>query len=269
MGLREALVDLVRLPAIFFLFVPPDADLMSRRGQHVGVAVAVEIGHAHLRTSGAEGSLVKFPGSLAGIGRLLPPAVGDQDVDQAVAIDVAGADAVREPIMTRCVRIRNGFQFPQRFRVGCALGIADVASRIVAQEQFALAVAIDVVPARAFVIRHRSNDVRRPGLTFLLGLLEPMRLDAGKTDNDQIRAAVAVDVLGEIAKRIAVTVRIELSGLFQDRDHVPIGRGVVDRAGRDIELAVVIEIADRSPFAAKFIVEHGFLERDFGPACRP
>src|SRR4029079_19174492 len=94
------------------------------------------------------------------------------------------------------------------------------------------------------------------------GLLETPGLLAGKTDDDQIAAAVAVDVLGKIAKRNAVIMRVEFLGFLQHRRHLPIGGGVINAAGAYVELAISVEIAHARAFAAEFRVELRSLERD-------
>ena len=85
-----------------------------------------------------------------------------------------------------------------------------------------------------------------------------------KADHDYVRSSRrCLKSSGERPKFIAVAVRIEFfRGVTVDDVHFPIGSRVINIAGGDIELAVVIEIADRHAFAAKLRVEHGFLEMD-------
>jgi hypothetical protein len=123
------------------------------------------------------------------------------------------------------------------------------------------------ISARALVVGHRHDIVPGPKLAFFLGVLVPPGCPARMVLHDEIRVAVAIDVIGEIAERIAIRFGIVGLWLFHDGDHVPVGSCVVDRASRNVELAVVIEIADGTALAAKLIVEHGFFERDFTP-CR-
>src|SRR5487761_1234307 len=129
--------------------------------------------------------------------------------------------------------------------------------------QFAHSVAIDVEVSGTLVVRHRGSDVPFPRSGGGLGVLEPPGLFAGKVDYDQVGPAVAIDVVGEVAKAVAVAVRIVFFGLFGDDAHLPVGSGVVDAAGRKVGPPIVIEIADGRPFATEFGVELRAPEADF------
>ena len=90
-----------------------------------------------------------------------------------------------------------------------------------------------------------------PQLAGLFGVFEPPRRRAGKIDDDQIGPAVAVKILCPRAEGIAVALRIVDRSLFDDRVHLPIRRFVPDKAGRDVQLAVFVEIPHGDPFTAK------------------
>ena len=97
-----------------------------------------------------------------------------------------------------------------------------------------------------------------------LRILEPPRVLAREIDDQQIGPAIAVYVIGEVAKAVTVIVRIVLLRLFDDRVHLPVGRGKIDESGRDIVAAIVIEVADRGSFAAELAIDLRPLEADLG-----
>ena len=80
------------------LDVGPDAELVGRAAEDVGLAVAVEVVGEHVGAGVAEVGRVERPRLVGrlGVGRLLPPAAGADHVEPAVAVDVADAEAVRE-----------------------------------------------------------------------------------------------------------------------------------------------------------------------------
>ena len=75
--------------------------MRRERGDHVIVAVAIDVGDEHLRAAVllAEGERVLLPHGIAGERlRLAPPAVLEQHVRAPVAVDVADAETVREAL---------------------------------------------------------------------------------------------------------------------------------------------------------------------------
>ncbi len=86
-------------------------------------------------------------------------------------------------------------------------------------------------------------------------VLEPTGVFARKADDDEIGPAIAVQIGRVVHERFAVMHRIELIGLLAKLMYFPIGGGEVHTAGGNIELAIVIKIANAATLAAKLIVE--------------
>ena len=85
----------------------------------------------------------------------------------------------------------------------------------------------------------------------------------GKSTTIRSVPAVAVEVVGAVDRSSCCSRADRTScGFSSIAVHLPIGRGVVDVAGGDVQLAVVVEIADRHALAAEGVVEAGALEFD-------
>ena len=130
-----------------------------------------------------------------GIGRLLPPAAALDEVDPAVAVDVAVADAVREPLIIIAPR-RDGMKHPGLIGLGRVVGGVAQAARLVV-DQLRPAVAVDVGPHRRLVAHVFQGQMFLPRPVFAGGILVPVGLAAGKRHVENIGPAVAVEVAGE------------------------------------------------------------------------
>src|SRR5262245_61514479 len=91
--------------------MPPKAVEMGGCGNNVRFAIAINIVSEHIRAIAIDlfdvWNRMELPRrDSIGLFRLLPPAVGDHDVDTSIAVDVAVAQAVRETS-----RARNFFPF--------------------------------------------------------------------------------------------------------------------------------------------------------------
>ena len=144
--------------AVAHLLVPGQAEVVrGEAGDHVVVAVAVDVVGVHLRAAGrANLRLVKRPRrAVERSRRLLEPAVLDQDVAPAVAVDVADAQPVAERL--RRVLLRDGVKLPgfERLRP-VDRGVAEVA--VVRADQLGPLVAHDVQELRRLV-RHRVEHL--------------------------------------------------------------------------------------------------------------
>src|ERR1017187_2864583 len=85
-------------------------------GDDIVQAVAVDVIDEHLRGSGREGERMLDPDGIVGQrSRLFPPGVLLDDVNPAIAVDVAGTDAVGVPLVVALWR--NGMKLPGRRRV--------------------------------------------------------------------------------------------------------------------------------------------------------
>jgi hypothetical protein len=104
---------------IALLFVPRQSEPVGgERGHHVGQLVAVDVVDLDVAAGvaiAAEGALVERPWRLRRTCRgLLPPAVGRDDIDLAVAVDVPCTDAMNAG---RNTRLRDGVRFPGAGRI--------------------------------------------------------------------------------------------------------------------------------------------------------
>src|SRR5216683_2628980 len=90
------------------LLVPPNAELVSRAANDVGMAIAVHVISKHVGASLAQLGGMKLPRFIAPgadatrlASRLLPPAAGANDIEPAIAVDIADPKAVRIPLCPR------------------------------------------------------------------------------------------------------------------------------------------------------------------------
>ena len=299
-------LDLPLLVLLRQLLVPgqPEA-VRAQGGDDVGQAVAVDIVGEHLRRTvgrrrlldGGERIRMKFPCRVSGQGgRLLVPAILDQDVVATVAVDIAKAQTMRE-LLILLFHGRNPVKNPllRRMRPIRRRGVADVVAH--EADQLRLAVAQKVAEAGRFVIRGINHSMPRPEAFLVLGILVPIRLGAGETDNDNIRPAVAVDVEGESEEifRVAIpdaqrALEAVNGGFFPGgvgRFEGMLGRPVwvayfeirafvPERPGNDVRVAVVVEIGEIGPLAPELIRDLDFAERgnillgrgQAGPNCK-
>ena len=98
-----------------------------------------------------------------------------------------------------------------RIRGGCGDGQLAIGTvRIVGRScdsgyQLPLAVAVEIKVVGTLIVRHRDADVLLPGSVRVTWILEPPGGGPWEVDHDHIGPAVAVSILGETAKRVAVT----------------------------------------------------------------
>src|SRR5581483_970963 len=92
-------------------------------------------------------------------GRLLPPTAGFQYVHAAIAVDIADAKTMREPLP---VAFRgNGMEFPRLGGIAPIRGgVAEIAAGVA--NDVGLAVAVDVGEGGRFVVHHVKNLVPLP-----------------------------------------------------------------------------------------------------------
>src|SRR5262249_49085573 len=97
-----------RLGLVAALQVGPDAELVRRAADDVGPAITVDVVGEHVGAGLSKGEIlflaideanrVELPGFVLDRGRLLPPAAGANDIELAVAVEIADAQAVRESL---------------------------------------------------------------------------------------------------------------------------------------------------------------------------
>jgi len=86
-------------------------------------------------------------------------------------------------------------------------------------------------------------------------ILVPVGCRSGKSDDQNVRQAVAVDVLDVREKVVGIAVRVERFGginlvaSIKIRSRIPMG------TRNDIDVAVVVDIACRGSFAEKYITQ--------------
>ena len=189
-------------------------------------------------------------------------------------------DAVRIPPRCRRRRGRNGVNLPRRMRIARPrhephppLGPVEVLGiGRERRQQVELAVAIDIDELRALVVRHRRQHVLLPRRPRLLRVLQPPRHRARPIDHDQIRPAIAVQVIRKRLKRMAVAQRVILRRFLPRHLHLPFhpspsGSGRVrvlipNHSRRNILLAILVEIPHRHPLAPKHRIQHRLLKRN-------
>lgn len=215
------------------------------------------------------------------IGWRFPPTARRYDVVAAVAVDVAPTDAVVKLAGHVDPLRRNGGNAPLGHRVFVASRDAHKLERSVgflrfrrgAHQHFLRAVAVDVEVFRALVVRHVGDHIASPRPRHALRVFEPHGRLSREFDDEQVVPAVAVEVFRPSLKALAVLERIEIAGLLAHGVQLPVGRGVIAFAGGDVELAVVVEIADGHAFGAKLRIDVRLLKRDLfgkrgGSQCR-
>src|SRR5687768_12936704 len=123
------------------------------------------------------------------------------------------------------------------------------------ENQLPAPVTIDVDVCRTFVVGDGHSLASRPRPDCILWILVPNGRRAGKADDDQVVPFVAIYIVHEVGERIAVAQWVVLEGGTAHRVHLPGGRLIPDVASGDVGRAVVVEVADGSPLAAKLRIE--------------
>ena len=135
-------------------------------GDDVAQPVAVDVVDEHL--GGLVGEVEGMPAprlARLGMGRLLPPAAALDDVDSAVAVDVAAAQSVRETLIIISMG-RDGMKGPGPIGLGGVVsGVAQAARFVV--DQLGPAVAVDVGQHRRLVAHVFQGQVFLPRHSFL------------------------------------------------------------------------------------------------------
>ena len=192
--------------ALLELLEPREAVAVRREaGDHVVQSVAVHVVGVHLRAAvrRREGNLVLLPHRIARQRlRLLPPTVLLHDVQLAVAIHVAKAVAVIEPMPFAW---RGNFvERPFLVRlVPVRLRVAEVADHVRAflqarvEEHLRLAVARDVAKRRRFVVGQIHREMLFPRTVLALRILVPVGRRAREAEHENVIPAVLVEVAGE------------------------------------------------------------------------
>src|SRR2546427_3698660 len=192
--------------AIFFDLLEPGQAVVVRGEARDDVvqAVAVHVIHYHLCAAGAEGERMSNPNGIAGQGRrLFPPAAFLQDVDAAIAIRVARAQAVSEPLPVSFGRDR--VEGPGRGGMSpVALSITDVAARTA--QYLRLTVAGQVDETGRLVIEHIKNNVTLPVSFTAFGVFVPGGFFAGKAIDENVGPAIVVEVISERKKTLRIGV---------------------------------------------------------------
>src|SRR5262249_54558598 len=120
--LEEVACHELRLTLAADLLVPPDAVLVGRAADDVRDAVAVHVIGVHVGAGRPQGRRVELPRLAVVLLRLLPPAARTDDIEPAVTIDVAHAQAVRVPLrsgnlLAGGARLADGMDLPGLRRI--------------------------------------------------------------------------------------------------------------------------------------------------------
>ena len=232
---------------IALLLEPREPEHVRLQRRHdVVEPVAVDVVHAHLGAAGraaavltAEGLGMIRPHLGRGLRRLLPPPVHVKDVDAAIAVDVAGADAVRR-VRARLANLRRE---PGPGRI-CRIGLRPSHRAPARIHEIGLAVGVDVLHHRHFRdVGRRRHDARvripAPRLAFRIHVQPRAR----SRRQQHVGPAVAGEVAGELEpvgrearRRVGGERQVELARLREIRSQE-------DEGSRDdVHVAVAIEI---------------------------
>ena len=255
----------------------------------VVTTVLVHVVDMHLGSAYAEGRLMELP--CAGGGEVLGlfiPTVGFEDVHAAVAVDVAGAVAVR--ILEDLLVVLLGL-FGDRVELRLAervlpidLRVAELATmaalvvlRVLdgiagVAEELRLAVAVDVDELRGFTVGDVEDVMNGPGAGFALRVLVDEGGVTGEAEDQDVLPAVGVEVVGvgdEVVRvpRGAVEGRLVRALLVRRLDGVAdalleIGALPDVPTGSDVDMAVMVEVGDRAAFGDEVLREGLLIERD-------
>ena len=225
---------------------------MGHGGDDVGPPVAVDVQHVDEARRAELEIGVPLPLAGARVRRRLEPALGRDDVDAAVAVDVARADAVAEGFRADDV-LHEAAVFmliPRGGRVRAA---------ILRQDAVLLAAVREVHQERELDEVALVDNVFLPRRAGLARILHPHQLVLEAVGGDDVHFAVAVHIQRQIRENIDVTGDVGDVAEFVRR---PLGRFVPILAGDDIELAVSIDVGEGRRFAGA-AVDHQLLERHF------
>ena len=217
-------------------------------GDHVVVAIAVDVEHQHLRAAVAgERDRVGLPGRVTVQRRRLPPpAVLPEHVVLAVAVDVTHAEPMREAPTD--ARDRQRMPGPR------LLGRAPVDHRVaepilVLAHQLGPAVADEIRKVGRLVVDALEHHVLWPVPSRPAWVLVPRRVLAGEADHQHVVPAVGVEVVHEGEEVVGVHARLERCRRIQLVHLRELRALVPERTRHDVGLAVPVEVAKGRPLA--------------------
>ncbi len=113
---------------------------------------------------------------------------------------------------------------------------------------------------RRFVAGAVPGYMLGPVAGLALGVLVPVRGNAGKTDNDLVGPAVAVDVVRPAGHALAIAVEtVAVIARLPDVVLDP-RRGLVPRiTDQHVELAVLVDVGDRHALGPELALDHRLL----------
>jgi len=164
------------------------------RSDHIVQAIPIDVIDQHLRCGICE---VKWVFDTDGIigqrNRLLPPAVFLQDIDAAVAVDIAAAYSMRKTLVlpfrrNRMELPRSRGIFPISFRISnIAFGAA---------KDFRFSVTRHIKQSWRLIVEHVQHDVAFPRAIFPLRIFIPGCFLAREAVYYYVRPSVLVEVIG-------------------------------------------------------------------------
>ena len=291
--LLERGVSVLVRPAVL---LPPDAEAVGRRVEHVHLAVVVHIEGVHVGTGVADAVRVELPRCLRiHLRRLFPPAAHGHHVQFLVAVPIADAQAVAvlERTGDHLAGVRHHFAILD-FRIGRGFGdrrhdpqgrgvllvrcevahLADVIVRLEflgqalglglrAHEQALLPVAQQVHVQRGLVAGRVPDNVLLPMAGLTLWVLQPVHRGTGEIDHDEVGEHVAVEVFRPAGEDLAVAAEAVavVAGLL----HLvgfPVRCFVPELADEDVHLAVLVDVGNGHAFGPELGIDDGLLPTD-------
>src|ERR1043165_6368924 len=211
---------------------------------------------------------------------LLPPALRADDVNSTVAVNVTVAQTVGESLrgghhLALGARSADRDALPGLRRILARREVTHFSHgirtrRIPGHDQDFLAGLEQIDVDRRFVAGARREEVLLPFASLGTGIGIPVTGRSGERDHDDIRVAVAVEIIGEAAKRLAVLiglVDIELAVGTQNVT-LPFACGILGRlipaiTGNDVAFAILVDIHNTDAFRAILRVDDDILPGKF------
>ncbi len=261
MDLRERVVDDVLRPlplavGTLRLLEPVQPESVPHAPDHIGQLVAIDVAAMDEDPRCAQLEFgVKGP-RVGAISGLFAPAAGGDNVDSAIAVDVADADAVPCPFIAEVVLL------PGDLRLLLSQLIPDDHISGIGQE-VELTVPVDVDQFAGLHVAGSVDFMLGPRL----GRIAPRVLDpadplAEVIARHDIRTPIAVHVERRVRK-VLVVVRVRgRGGNFTNFVRRPLRGLVPGITGEDVDLAIAVEVGCPSGFVGRLVVHVVLLPAD-------
>ena len=274
------------------LFEPGEAIAVGLDARDdVITAVFVHVVDIHLGAALAEVGLVELPRAGGGeVLGLFVPAVGFEDIHAAIAVNVTRAVAVRVLVDFPVVLLGllgDRVELRLAERVGpIDLGVAELSAmtaivvlRVLLQiagvaEELRLAVAVDVDELRGFAVGDVEDIMNGPGAGFALRVFVDEGRVAREAEDQDVRPAVAIEIVGVGDKVVGVAGggiegRLVHALVMRRLDRVAdalleVGALPDVPTGGNVDVAVMVEVGDRAAFGDEVLGQGLLVEADLG-----